>query len=208
LNYFNSREVKKNYKRYEKRVHSEEFSHVKSANEIFLKACREYLNDSDEIRSVVNVGVFYPFVDTRLALEYPFIDFHGIDTIKTIEELNSRFKKQNLSFSTGNIMDYLIENKVDTLIHCRTFAYWSAGDVVGLYALCKELGVDIVGVEPCYENFKFNKCLKYDEIGDGWGAHDYVYLLNHLDFKVRCKFVSEPLHSRKGFGKVVYTAEA
>jgi hypothetical protein len=64
------------------------------------------------VRSVMNVGVRYAYVDALLADKFPAVEFVGVDFMPNLRELNADFNQPNLRFVTGYALELLEQDKL------------------------------------------------------------------------------------------------
>jgi hypothetical protein len=59
------------------------------------------------VRSLVDIGVRYAYVDHVLAEKFPAIDFVGVDFMPNLAEMNAEFRRPNLRFEVGYALEML-----------------------------------------------------------------------------------------------------
>lgn len=65
------------------------------------------LRKDRSVRSVLDIGVRYAFIDDVLAAKYPHVGFIGADFMPNLAELNADFRRPNLRFEVGYALDLL-----------------------------------------------------------------------------------------------------
>lgn len=65
------------------------------------------------IRSCLDVGAHYAFVDHQLAMTQPGIRFTGVDFAVNLAEFNAEFERENLSFQSGYALEMLESGTLD-----------------------------------------------------------------------------------------------
>ena len=64
------------------------------------------------IRSVMDIGARYAYIDARLADEFPEVEFIGVDFMPNLRELNADFPQRNLRFVTGYALELLEQDRL------------------------------------------------------------------------------------------------
>jgi hypothetical protein len=64
------------------------------------------------VRSVMNIGARYAYVDAHLARRFPKVEFTGVDFMPNLRELNADFKEPNLRFQTGYALELLEQDRL------------------------------------------------------------------------------------------------
>ena len=64
------------------------------------------------IRSVMDIGVRYAYVDALLAGKFPDVEFIGVDFMPNLRELNADFPQPNLRFVTGYALELLEQDRL------------------------------------------------------------------------------------------------
>jgi len=155
------------------------------------------LDKQADIRTFINFGTLYPFVESTLALRYPALTVIGYDRAPLAKRLNTRaFKAKNLVFLDGPFAESVGPHLGDGAVwmgHARTTSLMFPDEVRNLYAACARLGVDgIVTAEQfnfsdtsrCFPDFaRSNR--PSAAIGGHMIAHDYPYYLGTAGYGLR-----------------------
>jgi hypothetical protein len=64
------------------------------------------------VRSVMDIGVRYAYIDALLAAKFPDVEFVGIDFMPNLRELNADFTQANLRFVTGYALELLEQDRL------------------------------------------------------------------------------------------------
>jgi hypothetical protein len=76
---------------------------------IAYRVLEDLLARDKSIRSVLNIGCNYAYMDWLLARKYPSVRFHGIDVNIDVPEINADLKLPNNAFYSGYALE-MIEN--------------------------------------------------------------------------------------------------
>ena len=112
----------------------------------------DLLRRDDNIKKVLNFGVCYPHIDAILAVEFPNVEFHGIDLSKACKAINDCIFGQidNLHFHAGDVFDLLNVDgfRGDVFHHSRILLLLPQSFVEGLFKAARDAGfMYLVGFE-------------------------------------------------------------
>jgi hypothetical protein len=68
---------------------------------IVVPLVEDVLERDPEVRSVLNIGAYYAFIDHHLAQRHPGVRFTAMDLIPDMEGFNAEFRLPNLAFRTA-----------------------------------------------------------------------------------------------------------
>jgi len=109
--------------------------------------------ESMAIQKVLNFGVSYGHVDSKLAGQYPHVQFTGIDRSSLTKFYNEQFFNiRNLEFVAGDVFECIVNRTWSNSLffHMRTLTCLPQEFVEDLYARCYRAGFEcIIGAEQC-----------------------------------------------------------
>ena len=70
------------------------------------------LHRDRSVRSVMDIGVRYAYVDALLADKFPEVEFIGVDFMPNLRELNADFAQPSLRFVTGYALELLEQDRL------------------------------------------------------------------------------------------------
>lgn len=79
---------------------------------IAYEIVRKLLQTDRSIRSTLNIGCNYAYMDWLLAKEFEKVTFHAIDVNPGLVEINSDLQRENTRFYPGYALEYLESGKV------------------------------------------------------------------------------------------------
>src|SRR5947207_759310 len=68
---------------------------------LVVPLAEDVLEKDREVRSVLNIGAYYAFVDHHLAGRHPGVSFTAMDLMPDMEGFNAEFRLPNLAFRTA-----------------------------------------------------------------------------------------------------------
>ena len=71
------------------------------------------IGEDESIRSCVDIGAHYAFVDHHLASKHPNVRFTGVDFAQNLAQYNVEFERSNLDFRSGYALELLESGEID-----------------------------------------------------------------------------------------------
>ncbi len=187
-------------------------------NDVFRRAFEEAMAADPAIRTVVNYGSLYGYIDWVMARSHPDRTFVGYDRAPVARTLNEQeFQAPNLHFRDGDFAEALrpFAGEGGTLLgHCRTGTLIYPEDLERFYRACRDLGVThIIAAEIVnygeadgeYPDFAHsNRSSKL--LGGHMIHHDYARYLGRAGYRITRRSLNPTTCHRpyRVHGKVFY----
>lgn len=168
---------------------------------------------------VLNFGVCYAHLDSKLAMKFPGKKFFGIERSTLVQVLNRHEFNgiSNLEFVSGDIFNFLENSEVKNfvLLHTRILTYLPPEFVKNLFEKSREAGIrKIVGVEP-YGISRYSgeaPELSYEPrpteaFRAGMYLHNYPNFLGSAGFKCTSATMLKTTHDHPDYRLFCYSAE-
>ncbi len=177
------------------------------------------LSKDPSVKSVVNFGVSYAYVDSLLARKYPHVNFVGIDRSHFTRCLNEACfcHLSNMRFVAADIFDYLSTKTFEdgVFFHCRTLTVLPPRFIEKLYLAAKSAGFKyIVGMEPMgisrqtgepYEfSFEQRPSVVYRGI---MCIHNYPEILRKAEYEVQSIELLKTGHEQSDYRILSFVAQ-
>jgi len=164
----------------------------------YEKKIRECLHSDPNIISVVDFGVMCGLHLSRLAKDFPHVNFYGVDRqCGTAQANRAGFTSQNIQFVVSEIESFLenftiASGKECLLFHGRTATLCYPGKIKKIYQYCREKGIRNIllfeNISLSHDYFKFfdfhdlpDESIVYK---DGQFIHNYKLFLNSNGFDI------------------------
>jgi len=178
---------------------------------------RLFKNNLCDVTTFIDFGAFCGYMLSKLAEEFPSVQFVGVDRPPIVKSLNeSAFARRNIEFVAADVLDFLDARgslgKRPVLFHSRTAVFCYPAFLRHLYRQARERGVrDIIFQEGSTYFSRSALCFfipgKYPQISyAGRGStilHDYKKILELEGFKIKSSTDIRPkllLDDGSGFG--------
>src|SRR5262249_21558024 len=158
----------------------------------------ELLNGSaSETTAVIEFGTVCGHTVATMAARFPHVHFIGISLSPIIKELNDkRFYAGNLTFTADDVMNVLGRSDLGArqlLFHGAVARYCYPAMLAGLYARCRELGMQhlLISEELDFDriDLRFHEPGKFPRAtrvgGNGRFLHDFKALLEGSSYRIR-----------------------
>jgi len=168
---------------------------------------------------VLNFGVCYAYLDSKLAMKFSEKKFFGIERSFLVQVLNRHEFSgiSNLEFVSGDIFKFLENSEVKNfvLLHTRILTFLPPEFVKNLFEKSREAGIrNIVGVEPYGISRYSGKApeLSYgprptEPFRAGMYLHNYPNFLDSAGFKCTSAKMLKTTHDHPDYRLFCYSAE-
>ena len=177
------------------------------------------MSRDSSIRGVLNFGVCYGYVDSRLAKAFPTTPFVGIDLSKFNKALNeAEFPDiMNLRFLAGDIFDLLEEMDFRdwVLFHSRILCQFPRDFLTKLYTRCHEKRFKyITGFEQFGYSRETRRPFEFSDANvesvhwrNGMSIHNYPGIAKKCGFTVNERNIIKTGHASTDFRVFCFIAE-